>query len=264
MIHWFFFVIKSFLYENLILKKIVIGGLLVIKLFENSRIFIFNKPKPFILNCKNTMLEKKKVLPEQNLQLKAIFKWISNKNYVNTGKALPKFFYVFACQILHLNSFNRNTWLSVQERNSFRMLFNGRDSLAFRYKYLFRSDYNVQGYLSEALFIAINYNDTSFFKHILKKLFKEVSFFKHRNLIYYLRSALNGLNDDLNVLPNVNGVFIKFRGKIAQAGNSRRRSFLIGFGEISTSHSSRYLIDKFQIKTFTGCIGCTIIVSLKR
>lgn len=60
---------------------------------------------------------------------------------------------------------------------------------------------------------------------------------------------------------NVLGLFIKFNGKIAKAGNSRKQKFLIKYNSISTNHTSNYLIDKFQIKTFTGVIGCSIILN---
>jgi hypothetical protein len=90
-------------------------------------------------------------------------------------------------------------------------------------------------------------------------MFRVVNFFKHRFLLYFLRAAFFNLDRTL-VLP-VRGLFIKFRGKLAQAGNSRRKRFLVGCGQISTSYGALYRVEKFQIKTFTGAIGCTIILA---
>jgi hypothetical protein len=58
-------------------------------------------------------------------------------------------------------------------------------------------------------------------------------------------------------------MFIKFHGKIGKAGNSRKKKFLIRHNFVSTNYSSNYLVEKFQINTFTGVVGCCIIFSFK-
>lgn len=95
----------------------------------------------------------------------------------------------------------------------------------------------------------------------LQQMFAAVNFFKHKFLLYFLRAVFVSLNKRTN-LP-VRGLFVKFRGKLAQAGNSRRKRFLVGCGQVSTSYGALYRVEKFQIKTFTGAIGCTIILSFK-
>lgn len=64
-------------------------------------------------------------------------------------------------------------------------------------------------------------------------------------------------------LYDINGLYIRFHGKIAKAGNSRKQKYLLTYNSITTNHASNYMIDKFQIFTFTGSIGCTIIMSIK-
>lgn len=130
-----------------------------------------------------------------------------------------------------------------------------------RYRHVFPKNYTKHAYIIEALYIAFFYKDLSFLSSLLRELFNSVNFFKHRFLIYFLRAALRSFALGRQTVGAVRGIYIKFRGKISQAGNSRRRSFLIGYGEISTNYKNNYRVDKFQIKTFTGAIGCTLILA---
>lgn len=113
------------------------------------------------------------------------------------------------------------------------------------------------------MYIAFFYKDLNFLMHLLQELFKTVNFFKHRFLLYYLRAVMNNFSLANSNLGGVRGLYIKFKGKISQAGNSRKRRFMVGCGQVSTGYANNYLVEKFQIKTFTGAIGCTIIMSYK-
>lgn len=97
----------------------------------------------------------------------------------------------------------------------------------------------------------------------MRKLFKHVNFYKHQYLLYFFRFFFKCLGNKLFDLFNVTGLFMKFHGKIAKAGNSRRKKFLIRHNTISTCYENNYIIEKFQIVTFTGAIGCSIILSYK-
>ena len=129
-----------------------------------------------------------------------------------------------------------------------------------RYKYVFPREYLRHSYINEALYVAFCYKDLRFLTEYLKNVFSDVNFFKHRFLIYFLRAVLNDFSQAQAQLSKSKGLFIKFRGKISQAGNSRKRRFLVGCGQVSTRQAATYEIEKFQIKTFTGAIGCTIIL----
>lgn len=61
----------------------------------------------------------------------------------------------------------------------------------------------------------------------------------------------------------MNGIFFKFHGKIAKAGNSRKKRFKIFYKQVSTTHKNHYIMDKFQLNTFTGVVGCTIVFSYR-
>lgn len=117
-----------------------------------------------------------------------------------------------------------------------------------------------QVHLSEAIFLAFKHKNLSYLVSFLKEMFSKVNFFKHKFLLYYLRAAFVNLGGNKQI-PGIRGLFVKFRGKLAKAGNSRRQRFLLSYGQITTNYSDTYVIEKFQIKTFTGAIGCTIIMS---
>lgn len=134
-----------------------------------------------------------------------------------------------------------------------------RNSIYNRYKHVFPRRFYRQVHLSEAIFVAFQHKNLNYLIAFLKEMFATVNFFKHRFLLYYLRAAFVNLNGRLPV-PGIRGLFIKFRGKLAKAGNSRRQRFLLSHGQVTTNYSDRYVVEKFQIKTFTGAIGCTIIL----
>lgn len=109
----------------------------------------------------------------------------------------------------------------------------------------------------------VKFKSLLFFKMFVKRFFKHVNFFKHKFLIFYIRKCVRMLRMSLFQLYGINGLYLRFHGKIAKAGNSRKQKYLLTYNSITTNHSSNYLIEKFQIFTFTGSIGCTIIMSLK-
>lgn len=156
---------------------------------------------------------------------------------------------------------NKPLWVVVQEDIKNRVISAGRESLLVRYKYVFPRNYLRHAYINEALYMAFFYKDLKFLADFLKKTFADVNFFKHRFLIYFLRAVFYNFSSAQTHLGKSRGLFIKFRGKISQAGNSRKKRFLVGCGQVSTSQAVTFEVEKFQIKTFTGAIGCTIILA---
>jgi hypothetical protein len=59
----------------------------------------------------------------------------------------------------------------------------------------------------------------------------------------------------------IKGFYMKFHGKIAKAGNSRKQKFLIRYRTVSTSYSTNYIVEKFQMNTFTGVTGVSLILN---
>lgn len=140
-----------------------------------------------------------------------------------------------------------------------RRYTSSRNSIYNRYKHVFPRRFYRQVHLSEAIYVAFQHKNLNYLISFLKEMFATVNFFKHRFLLYYLRAAFSRLGGKHGV-PGIRGLFVKFRGKLAKAGNSRRQRFLLTYGQVTTNYSDSYVIEKFQIKTFTGAIGCTIIM----
>lgn len=131
-----------------------------------------------------------------------------------------------------------------------------RNSIYNRYRHVFPRQFYRQVHLTGAIYLAFQHRNLGYLVSYLKEMFATVNFFKHRFLLYYLRAAFSQFGE----IQGVRGLFIKFKGKIAKAGNSRKQRFLLSYGQITTNYSDNYAIEKFQIKTFTGAIGCTIIL----
>lgn len=231
-----------------------------IRWFENSRVFYFKKTNiPTRLTIKLPKSSAQKSQPES---LAGLLKtWMREANASDPYITAARYIAGITQAITESRGHQTRTWLSVQDETRRRVLSAGRNNLLVRYKHVFPKNYLRHSYVYEALYIAFFYKDLRFFVTLLQRLFKDVNFFKHRFLIYYLRAVFNNFGIAQAQLGGVRGLFVKFRGKISQAGNSRKKRFMIGCGQISTGHSAHYEIEKFQIKTFTGAIGCTIILA---
>lgn len=172
---------------------------------------------------------------------------------------LAKFMRVWFSHILRQGGHSRRLWLFISYAIEQRQFRANHTSPFIRYRKYFPAQYTHHVHLLEALYVAMVYKNLLPFTQYLKKMFEAVNFFKHKYLLYFLRAIFNGFKRHAN--SPIRGLFVKFRGKLAQAGNSRRKRFLVGCGQVSTSYGSLYKIEKFQIKTFTGAIGCTVILS---
>lgn len=203
--------------------------------------------------------------PLSNIFLKSewdiVSAWFANLKIIDPFITASRYFHTFLRVILSSRQNETNFWVSIQEDLRRRVLNVGRDNLLIRYRHVFPKNYLTHSYINEALYIAFFFKDLRFLTEYLKYMFRDVNFFKHRYLIYFLRAVFNDFDTARTHLAGSRGLFIKFKGKIAQAGNSRKKRFMVGCGQISTSQNSTYEIEKFQIKTFTGAIGCTIVLA---
>jgi hypothetical protein len=132
-----------------------------------------------------------------------------------------------------------------------------------KYSNIFAFTYKKHKYIYEIFYCVFKYKSLSYLIVWMRQLFRHVNFFKHQYLLYFFRFFFKFLGNKLFEAYNVTGLFMKFHGKIAKAGNSRRKKFLIRHNYISTCYENNYLIEKFQIVTFTGAVGCTVILSYK-
>lgn len=188
-----------------------------------------------------------------------LYEFLLRHNTNRSLDGLSKYLYTWFKHILALGGHTKRFWMHVSYALEQRQFRAHHGSPFIRYRKYFPVKYTFHAHLLEALYIAMSYKNLSHLVTYLRQMFTAVNFFKHKFLLYFFRAVFSELNR-CKELP-VRGLFIKFRGKLAQAGNSRRKRFLVGCGQVSTSYGSLYRVEKFQIKTFTGAIGCTIILS---
>lgn len=222
--------------------------------------FTFKKTKLRFIDC-NSESVKNPAARVHGTPLKAVGLWIRRSSNTDPYATPSRPFRTLASQVFKVNPWRRSFYVRVDESFKPKRLraFRNRG----RYKHVFPRGYNRDAYIAEALFFAFYYKDLKFLTGLIKELFTDINFFKHRYLIYFLRSVLNMFNETTGSFGSVRGLLIQFSGKISQAGNSRKRRYRISCGQVATNHSSSYQVEKFQIKTFTGAIGCTLILASK-
>lgn len=128
-----------------------------------------------------------------------------------------------------------------------------------RYSFVFPRHYHAQKEIAHMFYLLFRYKDVTYLILFLRGLFKNVNFFKHRYLLNFLRAVFEALKGP-KAVPGIRGLFIKFKGKLGQAGNSRRKRYLLAYGQVTTNYTNNYIVEKFQIRTFTGAIGCSVIL----
>lgn len=141
--------------------------------------------------------------------------------------------------------------------------FSAKFNIIKPYRKLFNRPFKLYSYLINIFHTLVKFKNLNFFQNFIKRFFRHVNFFKHKFLIFYIRKCIRALSTSVFKFYGINGLYFRLHGKIAKAGNSRKQKFLIKYNSISTNHSNQYLIEKFQIFTFTGSIGCTILLSTK-
>jgi hypothetical protein len=183
-----------------------------------------------------------------------ILKFYSFYKYIlNIGKYLVNHFYPKNFFFSFINFTHQKRFSNLDE-TLYTVLFS-------KYIYLFKKPYINYKYIFEIFYNTFKYKNINFLVIFLKNLFKNVNFYKHQFLLFYLRCFMKLLNLPIFREFKVNGIFIKFHGKIAKAGNSRRKKFLLQHQVISTAYKNNYIVEKFQLHSFTGVVGCTLILS---
>ena len=176
---------------------------------------------------------------------------------------LYKYFFLIFSYIVQSMQTKKAYFFSKFHKTKTLKRLKRRGGVFKKYKKLFHFLYKRHKYIYEIFYCVFKYKTLSYLIVWMRKLFKHVNFYKHQNLLYFFRYFFKILTIKLFNLFNVTGLFMKFHGKIAKAGNSRRKKFLIRHNYISTCYENNYLIEKFQIVTFTGAVGCTVILSYK-
>lgn len=226
----------------------------IINLKKKKNIIFFNK------NYISLNLIKKNFNKNNMLLLINYLNWIIQNEPLSPFKhKIIRYFSIYMTWILKTSNYVNGIYLGGYFNTIHRKYSSSRTSIYNRYKHIFPRRYYRQVHIAEAIFVAFYHKNVNYLITFLKEMFNTVNFFKHRFLLYYLRAAFVKLSGNM-AIPGIRGLFIKFRGKLAKAGNSRKSSFLLKYGQVTTNYSDLYLVEKFQIKTFTGAIGCTIII----
>lgn len=226
------------------------------------------KSKFFLKN--NNLVKSNLVIPlsyfyKNSLNLnKLFFKLFLKKKIYNFSKFnnFYKFFYIWI--VFFWKLFSNNIYILIKlHKAPILTKFTNKYNIIKPYQKLFTKSFKLYNYLLTLFHTLVKFKTLAFFQNFLKRFFKNVNFFKHKFLIFYIRKCIKTLSTSVFKAYNVNGLYFRLHGKIAKAGNSRKQKFLVKYNSISTNHKNNYLLEKFQIFTFTGSIGCTILLSLK-
>jgi len=212
---------------------------------KNYSLTIKNKPVNFmfLLYALNNFLSN----PEPVLSFLSVFKKIVLLNKYLLHTLYPSSNFYSFIQILNQKK------LIIIQQNMDNVLFNN-------YRFLFSKSYLNYKYIFEIFYNIFRFKKINFLVTFFKDLFKNVNFYKHQFLLFYIRCFFKLFDLDFFKKFGVVGVFLKFHGKIAKAGNSRKKKFLIQYGDVATSYKNNYVVEKFQINSFTGVVGCTAIL----
>lgn len=84
----------------------------------------------------------------------------------------------------------------------------------------------------------------------------------HKKFISVLRNFILENESKIINFFNIKGIFFDIRGKVGVAGNSKKRHFSFYIGNIKySSKCSKMDFQQGIIKTYTGCLGLTLILS---
>ncbi len=110
------------------------------------------------------------------------------------------------------------------------------------------------------LFSSFLFQDIYLFKNWLRIKMIKMSFKKHRRFLYYLKVFLINLFLPYIKKFNLEGFYIKVKGKIGLGGNSKKRSYSIKCGKFARYNKNLKLYyDFFSVSTLSGSLGVKII-----
>ena len=174
---------------------------------------------------------------------------------------LYKLLFGYSQYVLSKLTFIQNYYMFVKVANAPIFQFHKQFDIFLRYRFIFPKNSNHHLSVFEVFYISFKYKNLKFLIIWMKALFKKVNFYKHRYLLYFFRYLFKYLEDGLFKVFKIKGFYMKFHGKIAKAGNSRKQKFLIKYKSVSTSYSTNYVVEKFQMNTFTGVTGVSLILN---
>ena len=274
-----FFKKNNFKYKTILTKtnKITIYYK-IYRLKANNKFFLKTNnikfKKPFFYNntlFNNFFFQKKELLLMSTLNKKSNFLLMLQvfKNFLTEIEPTLSFITLYK-KIILLNKYVMNvlypslnfySFINILHQQRFFFIQNSLDTVLYSsYRFLFSKTYLNYKYIFEIFFNIFRFKKINFLVTYIKNLFKNVNFYKHQFLLFYIRCFFKLFSLDFFKKFGVIGVFLKFHGKIAKAGNSRKKKFLIQYGDISTSYKNNYIVEKFQINSFTGVVGCTAIL----
>ena len=245
-------------------------------IFKTNKIVSFFKINFFFIRFNNTFYKitffKKKLVKTNKKNLTNYF----NKNFLNKfnlfwfylgfNKKPPlklhinKYFFIFL-QYIFQKTFKKSNFYVFLKLGVLQKFDTSKQYDIFdRYKFVFYVNVRNQYYIFEIFHACFKFKNLKILVVWLKELFECANFYNHRYVIYFLRYFIKYLTNGLFSEFNIKGLFIKFHGKIAKAGNSRKQKFTLKYKSVGTSYGCNYLVEKFQINTFTGVIGISIIL----
>lgn len=111
--------------------------------------------------------------------------------------------------------------------------------------------------------ISIRYKDTALFMNWLTMYMNKIEIKKHKKVIAFLRKLVRLLRKK-NYFYRLGclGFFFDIRGKVGVTGNKKKRNYVVKYGTSSSSNKNvRWSLDKNIIRTTTGVLGTTLIIT---
>ena len=236
---------KQLNFKNFFLKKIIKYSFFYVNNFKSLPKFLYNQPH-FANFIQQVFLIK------QYLACR-----LSRYFYFKLYKLLFGYSSYILSKLTYINNFYMFIKLSSLPQFKFHKYFD----IFLRYRFVFERGATLQKNVFEVFYSAFKYKNLKYLIIWMKLIFKQVNFYKHRYLLYFFRYLFKYLENGLFEVFKIKGFYMKFHGKIAKAGNSRKQKFLIKYQSVSTSYSTNYVVEKFQINTFTGVIGVSLILN---
>ena len=238
-------------------NKFILKKIIILKLTKLINLILFIKY--FLrLKIKNNLLKNKKYTIN-NLKYKINYK---NKFYLKYKIRFMNYYISFFKYSLE-KLFKEKVFLKVinlKVHNNVNMYgFNLKKYLNYFKKNFSNININIFCYIFNLFLIHKDLNLLSdwFFKNVESLPFKN-----HKKFFTFFRNFfLKNERIFLNIF-NIKGFFFDIRGKVGVAGNSKKRHFYFYIGKIDTSTKSTKVEQKLGIiKTHTGCLGTTFILS---
>lgn len=113
----------------------------------------------------------------------------------------------------------------------------------------------------EIIYIALYNRDIQIISRWIKKIMEKIHLKKHKKFIKVIHNIFKN-NLELLKITNIIGISMDIRGKLASAGNSKKRHYSFQVGSTAlTSKNHDLSLHQINIRTTTGVLGLTILLS---